>query len=88
VEDDMGTNTLDFKGFRAYPIPATDILTVTNTQDLTQITIYNLLGQEVLNQKANTSTATVNLSGLASGSYILRAWTGNGKSASINIVKQ
>lgn len=88
VTDEAGTNAFEFKGFRAYPIPATDILTVINTQDLTQITIYNLLGQEVLNQKANTSTATVNLSGLASGSYILRAWTGNGKSASINIVKQ
>jgi hypothetical protein len=65
-----------------YPIPATTNLNITFT-DLTNkpvvITLYNNVGQIVLNKRVNNASSTeiVNVSNLASGTYQLRITNNN-----------
>ena len=50
-----------------YPNPSTDIINIASSIDPKKITIYNILGQEVL----NTNLKTININNLKSGVYIM-----------------
>jgi hypothetical protein len=58
-------------GLKIYPNPAKNTLFVTSDSFVEkQVELYNVLGKIAL--KANTSNAPINLSGLASGIYIVK----------------
>ncbi|PID68026.1 MAG: hypothetical protein CR968_03715 [Flavobacteriia bacterium] len=59
------------EGFEMYPSLVEDILNLKATNDIINVSIYNLLGQEVL----NTPESTVNMSSLPSGTYIVKVNT-------------
>jgi len=63
--DEIPTSTIT--QIRAYPNPAKDILYL--SQEVDEVTIYSLLGQQVFK---STKVQTVNVSGLHNGVYILR----------------
>ena len=60
-----------------YPNPASETLTITNANK-SDISIYNLLGEVVLTTKCSNANATINVSGLAMGTYILKVVTAKG----------
>ena len=70
-----------------YPNPALDVITVTNDNVITKLTVTNLLGQMVITQNVNAETIQVNLAGLAAGTYILQVATADA-STTVKIVKQ
>lgn len=55
-----------------YPNPVTYVLHIANKTKLSNIVIYNMLGQEVLCQKLQDSKGTVNTSMLPIGNYIVK----------------
>lgn len=54
----------------AYPNPANDVLYLTNTQDVTAISILNLQGELII--ELGEPTESIDISSLQSGSYYLR----------------
>lgn len=71
-----------------YPNPAVDVLTVESRETLSQVTVINLLGQEVLRKGAAANNVQVNISELPQATYILQVKAASGASASFKIVKQ
>ncbi|WP_299332856.1 T9SS type A sorting domain-containing protein [uncultured Psychroserpens sp.] len=74
----LSTNDLVLQTLQLYPNPAKIQFTIqldTSVQ-LEKVTVYNLLGQEVLTSKEYT----VNTSKLSSGSYVVEVITNQGKS--------
>ena len=71
-----------------YPNPAVDMLNVESREALSQVTVINLLGQEVLRQGAAANSVQVNISELPQATYILQVKAASGASASFKIVKQ
>ena len=65
------TNNLEFS---IYPNPANDKLTITSTNNpLTQVEIYNVLGQRALNFSfLNSTKKNINISSLISGIYLVK----------------
>lgn len=59
--------------FNVSPNPATDYLNISAAKPIKNITIYNLLGQAVINTPLNTTKHSVNVSTLSKGVYILKA---------------
>jgi hypothetical protein len=57
--------------FIIYPNPALDFITLTQLKQYTPIIITNLLGEVVINEKANSETVTIDISRLPSGMYFL-----------------
>jgi hypothetical protein len=86
VNEILGTPSFDLASLSVYPNPVTDMLTVSNKDSMTEITIINLLGQTVISQKSNSDKVEINTSRLQSGSYILRVYTSNG-TAAVKIIK-
>lgn len=82
----LGTNDVTFQGFRHY-VDASSQLQLKSNSNMENINLFNVLGQQVLSQKLNNTTETVNLSGFTSGLYIATV-TIEGQTKSFKILKR
>lgn len=75
--------TIDFEYF----VDAQNRLNLSANQTLDNVTIYNLLGQQVLIQKLNAQEEIIDLSSLSSGVYLTQVQI-NGTSETVKILKK
>ena len=61
-------------GLLIYPNPTNDILNIENAEN-SKIAIYNLLGELLISKKCNSAYSSINVSGLAEGTYIVKMFT-------------
>ena len=54
----------------AFPNPVNSILNISSIKELTSITVYNIMGQQVLNSTENLTQ--LNMSDLSNGSYFVK----------------
>ncbi len=75
--------------FKIYPNPTYNDITIENDKHLNiSISIFNVLGKEILNTKnSKSSNIKLNLSSLKAGVYLLRT-TSNGLSHTTRLIKQ
>ena len=76
--DDFTLNEL-----KTYPNPTNDILNFSFDKEISKVTIYNLVGQEVLSKSFNNNETSINVTGLSAGTYLVKV---NSKNA-INTIK-
>jgi Secretion system C-terminal sorting domain len=73
VQPQLSVTDFDKNGFTVYPNPAQDVLQISANETITELTLYNMLGQQVLHQNgANAKNAQLVTAGLPSGKYILK----------------
>jgi len=86
VTQTVGVTTFDLFGFSYYPNPVNDILHLSSNQPIENVTVSNILGQQV---KANLSSdkTSLDLSNLANGNYFVKI-TIEGVSKTIKVIKQ
>ncbi len=83
----LGASSFEIVGLKYYPNPVVDVFTVTYTDAITSVEIFNLIGQRVIAEKPNTNTALIDMSVLPAGAYILQV-KANGQSQSIKVIKK
>lgn len=88
VQTTLGTADLDLKSVALYPNPIKDVLNISSEETIAAITIYNLVGQEVLSKSMNVNEGTLDVSNLATGTYILQGTTSEGRTFNKKIIKQ
>lgn len=71
----LNTGTVDLVASAIYPNPVQDVLNITNSDELQSVTIYNLMGQQVLS--ATTNLSTIDMSHLTSGAYLVKLSSDN-----------
>ena len=76
----IADNVID--GFGMYPNPVNDVLNLKADINIDTVSIYNMLGQEVL----TTKQTQIDMSALPTGSYIVKVQAGE-QVASYNLVK-
>lgn len=67
----VNKNTLNY-----YPNPVKDILTISNDQEISAITIFDITGKQVVSETAKSSKLDLNVSQLKPGVYIVKARSG------------
>ncbi|KGO86723.1 hypothetical protein Q765_08825 [Flavobacterium rivuli WB 3.3-2 = DSM 21788] len=77
IEEILGGKGFDLASFSYYPNPVNNVLNLTYSSDITSVAIFNLLGQQVNEQKPNTTNAKVDTSMLAEGTYLVKVTAGN-----------
>lgn len=82
----LGTSSVNTNKFAVYPNPVQDILHVTNSDKITSVEIYNMVGQKLLTAE-KVSKDGLNVSTLAKGAYIVTVKTANSKE-SIKLIKK
>ncbi|HEX8270878.1 MAG TPA: T9SS type A sorting domain-containing protein [Flavobacterium sp.] len=68
----LASARFDAAAFVYYPNPVHDILQLSYKNDITDVAVYNLLGQQVIAKKINATTGEVDMSSLAAGTYVIK----------------
>ncbi len=86
-EEALSTEDNTLEGFSFYPNPAQDVITLDARTAIEDVTIFNLLGQKVLQQKVDgLSNYQLNVSAMAKGAYLMQV-TSNGKVGVYRVLK-
>lgn len=86
TSSNLGVNPFEKVSVNTYPNPAKDVISIAVPDDvqITQVTVYNITGQQVL---TTNQTQNINVSQLASGTYLLKATSVNGTTLTKKIIK-
>ncbi|MEL1245052.1 T9SS type A sorting domain-containing protein [Flavobacterium sp. DGU11] len=82
-----GVTDVEKNTFTMYPNPASNVLNFASENAIEGIQVYNVMGQKVIDTKPAQNNASVDVSGLTSGVYIVNT-TINGKQSSARFIKQ
>lgn len=83
----LATSTFETANVRMYPNPANNVLNIEAKTNIENVSIYNLLGQEIISKSVNNSTATLDISNLQVGVYVVKSSI-DGKIASSRLIKK
>tara|TARA_R110000850_G_scaffold277086_1_gene422458 strand:- start:204355 stop:207537 length:3183 start_codon:yes stop_codon:yes gene_type:complete len=78
-------NTID--GFTFYPNPAMDVINMSAKAMLDNVSMYNMLGQKVLEQNIGATTSQLDVANLASGTYLMKV-SAEGQTGTYQIIKR
>lgn len=70
-----------------FPNPVTSVLSINSMDTLEAISIYNIIGQEVMNLRVNANNTTINVSNLENGIYIIKTFS-EGKVSTSKFIKE
>jgi hypothetical protein len=76
----------DSKSLTYYPNPTRDVITFEYSNTITNLRVINMLGQEVSTRKYNSTSAQIDMNGLASGTYVIEI-TSEGFVKQVKVVK-
>jgi hypothetical protein len=79
----LGNDNFDEASFIYYPNPVKAVLNISYSTDITCVTVYNLLGQQILSKELNATAGTVDMSALQDGAYLVNVTSGG----SVEIIK-
>ncbi|MCH2490854.1 MAG: T9SS type A sorting domain-containing protein [Flavobacteriales bacterium] len=83
----LGTEDATLAGLSFSPNPVTSNLQLSNEVAIKQLTVYSILGQELVVQSPNSTNVSIDLSILSAGSYFIRVATETG-ATTIKILKE
>ncbi|WP_309642101.1 T9SS type A sorting domain-containing protein [Flavobacterium sp.] len=83
----LSTKSNEAVTFNMYPNPANNSVTIDARNTIDTVSIYNVLGQEVMVANPNAAQTTLDISNLNSGVYIVRTST-EGKVATSRLIKK
>ena len=63
------------------------MININASTGIDKVTVYDILGREVLRQNGDTVTMNINMSALTSGSYLAQVQSG-GRTQVIKLIKQ
>ncbi|WP_417352493.1 choice-of-anchor L domain-containing protein [Flavobacterium alkalisoli] len=83
----LGIEDQTFKNLTYYPNPVSNILTLSNINEISNIEAYNVLGQKVIDKDFNTTEVQLDMSPLETGIYLIKV-TSQEQQKIIRIQKQ
>ena len=77
VENELGSSDFDTSSITIYPNPVKAVLTISASESISEITIFNLIGQKLVSKTNLSSEEKIAVSDLANGWYLLQTTIGN-----------
>jgi hypothetical protein len=68
----LGTQSFSASKIKMYPNPATNMLNIEALNEIENISVYNLLGQEVISKTTNNKVVNLDIASINSGIYIIK----------------
>ena len=84
-EGTLGNGDETIEGFVMYPNPATDVINLRSADQIEGVSLYNILGQQVISSTVNATEAQVDVSALSTGTYIMKV-TVNGELGTYKVI--
>jgi len=86
VEPSLKADKFDNVAFSAYPNPTKNAWTVAATQDITNISLFDISGKKIISSQPNNMNAVIDATGLSNGIYFANITT-EGGSKTVKLVK-
>ncbi len=83
----LGTTKFEASSVKMYPNPATTSLTIQANSAIDKVSVYNILGQEVITKNPKSNDTTLDISSLQKGTYIVKT-TSDGKTDTAKVLKK
>ena len=83
----LGASNFEVAKVKLYPNPTSNILNIECTASIQAITVYNVLGQEVMTTSPKADSVTINISDFQSGVYLVKS-TVDGTTSTSRIIKK
>ncbi|MDR6966716.1 hypothetical protein J2X31_000714 [Flavobacterium arsenatis] len=83
----LGTGTFNSNAFTYYPNPVNDVLNLSYDKNITKVAVYNVLGQEIMIRNNTSNQSQIDMSSLASGTYMVRV-TADNVEKTIKVIKK
>jgi len=87
ISETLKNEDFSSEDFTFSPNPVRNVLNLSYKQNISDVVVYNLLGQKVFEIAVNATTTKVDMSGLASGSYLVKV-SSDSHTKTIKILKQ
>jgi len=82
----LGVSSFEASNIRMYPNPTSSVFTIEANDAIQSVTLYNVLGQEVLAKNSNSTSVTLDVANLQTGVYVVKTIIG-GVTATSRLVK-
>ena len=86
VDVTLGVDEFQLDGFKYYPNPVNSTLTLNAQKNISNVSVFNMLGQEVIRTTPNNVSNEVDMSNLNSGAYFIKVTIDN-VTETIKIIK-
>jgi hypothetical protein len=83
----LSSSVFDNKYFTYYPNPVKDVLNLSYTKNISNVTVFNLLGQQITTKVVNANQSKIDMSNLASGTYLVKV-TADNQVKTIKVIKR
>lgn len=83
----LGTGTFNNAEFTYYPNPVNNVLNLSYAHAISDISVYNLLGQQVIAKTVNSNNGQIDMSGLSRGTYMVKV-TADNQVKTIKVIKE
>ncbi|WP_432671743.1 T9SS type A sorting domain-containing protein [Flavobacterium sp. SM2513] len=84
---DLKTPAFEVSNLRYYPNPVIDVLTVSYSETIEGVQMYNMLGQMVYSRATNATLLTIDMASMATGTYLMQV-TVNGITKNVKVIKK
>ena len=78
----LGVSSFEASNIRMYPNPTSTVFTIEANDAIQSVTLYNVLGQEVLAKTSNGNSVTLDVANLQTGVYVVKTMIGGVASTS------
>jgi len=85
--EELGVSDMTSFDFAYYPNPVKDVLNITAKKNVENVSVFNLAGQKVIGN-AKVSNGQINVSTLATGTYVFKVTLEGGQIETFKIVKK
>jgi len=87
IEFPLSTASFSKADIKVYPNPVKNILNLSYSQDISDVAVFNLLGQQVLAKKVNATESQIDMSSLTQGTYLVKVTVEN-QVKTIKVIKE
>ena len=87
VQTTLGVDEFDSNTFKVYPNPVSHLLNLKYSKVISNVKVFNLIGQEVFDKNINTTSTSIDMEKFANGTYFINVSSNDG-SKTIKIVKE
>ena len=75
----LGIQNQNLENLKLFPNPVSDLLNLINDTEISEVNVFNLLGQKVVRLKPNALNSTVDMSNLSPSAYVVEVISAGNK---------
>jgi hypothetical protein len=83
----LANSSFDNANFTFYPNPVKNVLNLSYDKEISNVEVYNLLGQKVIANTINANAAQIDMSSLSNGAYMVKV-TSDNQVKTLKVIKQ